>query len=157
MKRTGIPFILLAAIVVTTWACLGAAASSTTYDSSEATVTFTPKGCIYHGPKELSASQFTFTWVIEDTAQPMHQIGIEQLDDGKTVRDVAKLPANIADGNVPWIRMVGSDAINEQAPFSKVVSIDLTQDADFKPGPVYFSCWYWEQRGGALGPIETGQ
>jgi hypothetical protein len=123
--------------------------------SKEITVTFKGNLCTYDGPKELSSPRITFDWLIDDPSNSSFTIVTVQIEEGKTNEDLIALP--LADPpsllQVSWLRVITTFQSIEQGTHQKVR--DLSQSANFQPGPIYFVCFNNNGKIGTLGPIEV--
>lgn len=97
--------------------------------SSEPTLTFHENGCSYSGPATV-ASQFTLTWIIEDSGHSGYVYALVTLDHGKSVQDLATIPAE--DPPPSWVTKL--DADRSDLTFSR----NQVSDIDHGVGDVMF-------------------
>ena len=120
--------------------------------ASEPTLLFHENGCSYSGPTAV-ASIFNLTWIIEDSGHSAYIYAIVTLDQGKSVHDLAVIPAE--DPAPSWVHKLNYDL--ETTPGTFTISSDLSENASFQEGPIYIVCFYADQNTaiGAVGPIEV--
>jgi len=120
--------------------------------SSEPTLTFHENGCSYSGPATV-ASQSTLTWIIEDSGHSGYVYALVTLDHGKSVQDLATIPAE--DPPPSWVTKL--DADYQTSPGTYTESVDLSENAIFHEGPLYFVCFFSDEdfAMGADGPIDV--
>lgn len=120
--------------------------------SKEIAVTFTEKECTYTGPTTISSPQISVNWIIRDPSHTSYILGFVQLEQGKTVNDLAAFREGEDDS---WIRVISlHPAIDAGSQF---IETDLSQSALFQNGPVYIACVNDPDIGpfDAIGPINV--
>jgi hypothetical protein len=120
----------------------------------EPSITYAENNCTYEGPSKISMP-FNINWVIEDPANDGAILQLVSLDAGKTVKDLAAIPA--ADPPPDWVHKL-SYAI-EFGKGNYKASFDLSNNASYKGEPIYLACFYADQESamGAAGPFEIKQ
>jgi hypothetical protein len=123
-----------------------------TKTSSEPTLTFDENGCSYSGPATV-ASQFTLTWIIKDSGHSAFVYGLVILDHGKSVQDLASIPAK--DPPPSWVTKL--NAYYQASPGTYTESIDLSANTLFHEGSIYIVCFFADEdfAMGADGPIDV--
>jgi hypothetical protein len=124
------------------------------------TVTFEEGTCTLTGPTNASAKHFVFNWVIKDQKHSSFWIQLVQLDDGKSMQDLAavvssKLGRDLTNTSLPWVHIISFDIVAQPGPISKDVTWDLTPNGHFREGPAYFVCSIGDSIPGILGPVEV--
>ena len=130
----------------------GSKTSSKPTLTTEPTLTFHENGCSYNGPATV-ASQFNLTWIIEDSGHSGYVYGLVTLDHGKSVQDLATIPAE--DPSPSWVTKL--DADYQKRPGTYTESVDLSANASFHEDPLYFVCFFTDDdfAMGADGPIDV--
>lgn len=120
--------------------------------SSEPTLTFHENGCSYSGPATV-ASKFTLTWIIKDSGHSTFIYALVTLGQDKSVQDLATIPAE--EPPPSWVTKLGFDL--KTSPGTYTESIDLSRNALFHEGPIYFVCFFADEdfAMGADGPIDV--
>jgi hypothetical protein len=121
-------------------------------DLSEPTLTLDENGCTYSGPVELSTT-FTLTWHVADLGHSAYIYAIATLDQGKSIHDIAAMPA--VDPAPLWFHKISVDFTPSPGVYTKV--IDLSANSLFTGGPIYFACFFpdMDTAVGVDGPIDV--
>jgi hypothetical protein len=121
-------------------------------DLSEPTLTLDENGCTYSGPVELSTT-FTLTWHVADLGHSAYIYTIGTLDQGKSIHDIASMPA--VDPAPLWFHKISVDFTPSPGVYTKV--IDLSANSLFTGGPIYFACFFpdMDTAVGVDGPIDV--
>lgn len=118
---------------------------------SRPTLTFQPDGCTYQGPTQLPP-EFVLTYVVENSPHPGFIVLVVALAPGKTVGDLATLPA--ADPPPTWVNKLVYDVALQPGTYTKTVN--LADIASYRGEPIYFACFFTDlpHAIGAVGPID---
>ena len=119
---------------------------------AQPTLTLGEGGCIYTGPSEVPTT-FTLTWNVEDLGHSAYIYVIATVDQGKTLEDLASVPAE--DPAPDWLHKIRIDFTASPGTYTK--PIDLAANSLFQEGPIYFVCFFSDEdvAVGAAGPIEV--
>ena len=117
---------------------------------AQPTLTFHTGGCTYQGPAQLPQS-FKLKWVVEPTAHPGAIVLVVTLAPGKTVRDLAVMPAE--DPPPEWVNKLVYDVALQPGAYARPVNLE--EIAAYPGGPIYFACFFTDLSNaiGAAGPI----
>lgn len=122
--------------------------------STSPTLTFTANGCVYDGPDKVD-EQFDVDWIVEESEHTGFIYAVVTLGEGKTVEDLASIPAN--DPAPGWVHKLSYDSTLSPGTYHK--SFDLGANAAFREGPIYIVCIFTDEGTaiGAVGPIKVKQ
>lgn len=98
---------------------------------------------------------FNINWVIEDPVDEGAILQLVWLDSGKTVKDLAVIPA--ADPPPDWVHKLSYAIEFGKGNFKE--SFDLSNNASYKGESIYIACFYADRESaiGAVGPFEIKQ
>ncbi len=118
------------------------------------TLTFTVNGCAYDGPDNVD-EVFDLDWIVQESDHPGFVYAVVTLDPGKSVEDLASIPAE--DPAPTWVHKLSYDSALSPGTYHK--SLDLSTNAAFREGPIYIVCIFTDEARaiGAVGPIKVRQ
>lgn len=118
--------------------------------TSAPTLTFTSDDCSYSGPKTIQKDA-TINWVINDDSHEEYAYFVLTLEEGKSIDDLTSWHSSEQPG---WTRILyWEQAIAGNQ--TKTKQMNLGANAAYQGEPLYFVCFFGDNKFGQAGPIKV--